>query len=63
MILIISIGESLLYFTVCFSFVPFHLKKKELLQDCFWVALFLLQKSIFSGLKNFEGRLSKSIFP
>ena len=29
MILITSTGESLLYFTVSFSFVSFHLKKKK----------------------------------
>ena len=37
MILITSTGESLLYFTVSFSFVSFHWKKKKkLLQDCFF---------------------------
>ena len=52
MILITSTGELILYFTVIFF--SFHIKKKrkeKLLQDCFWVALLLLQESIFSGSK------------
>ena len=35
MILIRSIGEVLLYFTIIFF--SFHIKKKKLLQDCFCV--------------------------
>ena len=50
MILIISIGEFLLYYCQ-FFFLYFISKKKKLLQDYFWVALLLLQESIFSGLK------------
>ena len=55
MILITSIGEFLLYFNV--NFFSFHFikkkkkEKKKLFQDCFWVALLLLQESIFSGSK------------
>ena len=48
-ILITSTGELLLYL-LSFSF-SFKKKKEKLLQDCFWVALLLLQESIFSGSK------------
>ena len=56
MILITSIGEFLLYFTVIFLFY-FHLIyiKKKILAGLFLVlscvALFLLQDCIFSGLE------------
>ena len=57
MIFITSSGEIFLLFFHCqfFFFGTFHYikKKKEekLLQGCFWVAMLLLQESIFSGSK------------
>ena len=62
MILITSTGELFLYFTIIFF--SFHKNKKEkekLLQDCFWVALLLLQESIFCGSKILKARLSGKI--
>ena len=56
MILITSTGESLLYFTVSFSFVSLHLKKKKksVLHDFFCVvlcAIFILQDCMSSGFE------------
>ena len=62
MILITSTGEFLLYFIVSFSFVSFQ-KKKKLLQDYFWVALFFAAGIHFQWFKNSKGRLIKVNFP
>ena len=59
MILITSTGELPIYFTIIFF--SFHKKKKKLLWDYFWVALLLLQESIFSGSKILKARLSGKI--
>ena len=64
-ILITSIGEFLLYFTVSFFLVSFHCKKKRKKIYCrivsvlFCVALFLLQESMFQWIRNREGKMIK----
>ena len=63
MILIKSIGEFLLYFTVIFFLFHFTVKKKKIgcriVSVLFCVALFLLQESMFQWIRNREGNLIK----